>query len=417
MKEKYLVVNAGSSSLKFSLYEMPEKKEIVNGLVEKIGEGDSSYSLKFDGKRIEESKDIKNHIDAVNTMLEALLKNKFILDMNEIKGVGHRVLHGGELYSDSVFIDDEVLKNIESLKKFGPLHIPGELDGIKSMSKVLKDVPQVAVFDTAFHQTMPAKNYLYGIPYDLYEKYGIRKYGFHGTSYKYITNYMQNKLNKYDINLVVCHIGSGASVCAIKNGESYDTSMGLTPLDGTIMGTRSGDVTPAVVELLIKEGKMTLDEVIYILNNKSGLLGLAGKNDCRDVDKLVSEGNEKAKLAMEMFENSVVKYIAQYITELDGNVDAIVFTAGIGENNTKFREHVLNKLKNTFNIVINTTINNKIAKFKEEQTGRITNDYFSSYPVYVVPTDEERMILEDTYNIVKEKEKEIDTNITLKKTK
>lgn len=416
MKEKYLVVNAGSSSLKFSLYEMPSKREIVNGLIEKIGEGDSAYTLRFDGNKIEEKKDIKNHVDAVNTMLEALLKNKFILDMNEIRGVGHRVLHGGEFYSDSVFIDDEVLKNIESLKKFGPLHIPGELDGIRSMSKVLKDVPQVAVFDTAFHQTMPAKNYLYGVRYDLYEKYGIRKYGFHGTSYKYITNYMQKKLNKYDVNLVVCHIGSGASLCAIKNGESYDTSMGLTPLDGTLMGTRSGDVTPAIIKILNDEG-MSIDDVMYILNNQSGLLGIAGKNDCRDVDKLISEGNEKAKLAMEMFEDSVVKYIAQYITSLDGDVDAIVFTAGIGENNVKFRENVLNKLKNTFSIVINPALNNKIAKFLENQTGKITSDYFSEYSVYVVPTDEESVILEDTYSIVKEKEKEIDTNITLKKTK
>ena len=227
---------------------------------------------------------------------------------------------------------------------------------------------------------------------------------------------MQKKLNKYDVNLVVCHIGSGASLCAIKNGESYDTSMGLTPLDGTLMGTRSGDVTPAIIKILNDEG-MSIDDVMYILNNQSGLLGIAGKNDCRDVDKLISEGNEKAKLAMEMFEDSVVKYIAQYITSLDGDVDAIVFTAGIGENNVKFRENVLNKLKNTFSIVINPALNNKIAKFLENQTGKITSDYFSEYSVYVVPTDEESVILEDTYNIVKEKEKEIDTNITLKKTK
>ena len=235
MEEKYLIINAGSSSLKFTLYEMPSAKEVVNGYVQKIGEGDSFYELKYDDKKDIKEKDIKNHSQAVQTMLDELLENKFINNVNEIKGVGHRVLHGGEFYSKSTLIDEEVLNNIKALTKLGPLHHPGEIAGIEGMMEVLKDVPQVAVFDTAFHQTMPKENYLYAVPYSWYKENGVRKYGFHGTSHNYITNEMKKHFKKDDINLIVCHIGSGASIACIKDGVCFDTTMGLTPLDGLIM--------------------------------------------------------------------------------------------------------------------------------------------------------------------------------------
>ena len=291
MGDKYLIINAGSSSLKFSLYEMPSAKEIVNGYVQKIGEGDSFYELKYNGKKDIKEKDIKNHSEAVQTMLDELLENKFISNVNEIKGVGHRVLHGGEFYSKSTLIDEEVLNNIKALTKLGPLHHPGEIAGIEGMMEVLKDVPQVAVFDTAFHQTMPKENYLYAVPYSWYKENGVRKYGFHGTSHNYITNQMKKHFNKEDVNLIICHIGSGASIACIKDGVCYDTTMGLTPLDGLIMGTRSGSIDPSIIEYVAKERNMTVEEIIEALNKESGLLGIAGKNDYRDLSKAKEEGD------------------------------------------------------------------------------------------------------------------------------
>ena len=238
MNDKYLVINGGSSSLKFSLYAMPEKEVIVNGIVEKIGIPGSSYTLKSNEGKIEEETPVKNHTEAVNVMLDALQKNHFIEDISEIKGVGHRVLHGGEFYSDSVVIDSEVLNNIKALTKLGPIHHPGEIAGIESMQTLLPGIPQVAVFDTAFHQTMPKENYMYAVPYSWYEENSVRKYGFHGTSHKYITKTMQEKLGTKNVNLIICHIGSGASISCIKDGKCLNTTMGLTPLDGLVMGTR-----------------------------------------------------------------------------------------------------------------------------------------------------------------------------------
>lgn len=410
MKEKYLVINAGSSSLKFSLYDMPEYKELVNGYIEKIGKTDSFYTLKYNGEKKEVKKTILNHTTAVKTMLFELIDKGFIKDVSEIGGVGHRVLHGGEFYSDSVLIDDNVMKNIESLLPYGPLHLPGEIDGINSMREVLGEaVPQVAVFDTAFHQTMPAKNFMYPIPYKLYEEDGIRKYGFHGTSHKYIMEKMQEKLNKEDVNVISCHIGSGASICAIKDGKSYDTSMGLTPLDGVIMGTRSGAIDPSIIEFIANNKNMSVEQVTKMLNSESGLLGLCGQNDFRDLNKLVDEGNERAILALEMFENSIVNYVVKYISELEGKVDAIVITAGIGENGPKFRESIINKLS-WLGIKTNVEMNDNISRFKKYQEGKISSDD-SKIAVYVIPTDEEYMILKDTYKISKEYKKGIQKKV------
>lgn len=398
MKEKYLVINAGSSSLKFTLYEMPEAKQIVNGLIEKINEGDSSYTLKYDGGKISKSEEINNHSDAVKIMLRELLKNNFIASIDEIKGVGHRVVHGGEKYSDSVLITDEVIEDIKELTKFAPLHHPGNLAGINGMKEYLKDVPQVAVFDTAFHQTMPEENYMYAVPYDWYLEDGVRKYGFHGTSHKYSTEVLQEKLNKKEVNLIICHIGSGASISCIKDGKSFDTSMGLTPLAGIIMGTRSGDIDPSIIEYMCKERNVSLEEISEALNKKSGLKGICGKNDFRDVTALAEQNDEKAKLAIKMFEKSIEKYIIEYYFKLEGNVDAIVFTAGIGENMSFLREDIINDLSKVIDIKVNKEANDNIAKFKKYQSGLIsTSD--SKIKVMVIPTDEEYMILKDTYRI------------------
>ena len=398
MEDKYLIINAGSSSLKFSLYKMPSAKEIVNGYVQKIGEGDSFYELKYNGKKDTKEKDIKNHSEAVQTMLDELLENKFINSVDEIKGVGHRVLHGGEFYSKSTLIDEEVLNNIKALTKLGPLHHPGEIAGIEGMMEVLKGVPQVAVFDTAFHQTMPKENYLYAVPYSWYKENGVRKYGFHGTSHNYITNQMKKHFNKENVNLIICHIGSGASIACIKNGSCFDTTMGLTPLDGLIMGTRSGSIDPSIIEYVSKERQMTVEEIIDALNKKSGLLGLAGKNDYRDLSKAKEEGDEKAILALSMFYNSVTKFIAEYYFKLEGEIDALVFTAGIGENAKAFREAIMERVSKPMNIKLDKNANDKIPFEKKE--GKISTDD-SSFEVLVVPTNEEYMILADTYEMTK----------------
>ena len=396
---KILCVNAGSSSLKFQVYEMPEEKVLINGYIEKIGEEDCFWTIKLNGEKIKKERPLKNHTEAAEVLIEELLENKVVESLDEIKGVGHRVLHGGEKYSDSVIITDEVIKDIEDLTKLGPLHHPGNLAGIRGMQKELPNVPMVAVFDTAFHQTMPKQNYLFPVPYEWYEKYGVRKYGFHGTSHKYITTTMKERLNKENPNLIICHIGSGSSIACVKEGKILDTTMGLTPLDGLMMGTRSGSIDPSIHEFVCKESGMTIEEVTNALNKKSGFLGVCGKADCRDVEELYEQGDEKAILAYEMYTDRVAKYIAQYYLELDGMVDAIVFTAGVGENGPLFREKVLRKL-NAIGIYEDKETNNKIARFLSEREGKISTKE-SRADVYVIPTDEEAMIVKDTYELVK----------------
>lgn len=399
---KYLVINAGSSSLKFSLYEMPMEKLLINGYFEKIGKDDSFWTLKINGEKIRCEGYLSNHTDAVNMMIKELKDRTIILSMDEICGVGHRVLHGGEIYSDSVEITDKVLNDIKDLTKLGPLHHPGEIAGIEAMSECLSGVKQVAVFDTAFHQTMPEYNYIYAIPYEWYEKYKVRKYGFHGTSHKYISEYMKEKLNKEDINLIICHVGSGASISCIKDGKCFDTTMGLTPLDGLIMGTRSGNIDPSIIKFMVDETDMNVNDITNDLNKKSGLLGICGKNDFRDVIALKSDGNNNGILAYEMFRSSIVKYIAEYYFDLNGDVDAIVFTAGVLENNPVIREDIINKLSKPMGIYLNKEINNDIGAGHSLDSGLITMDD-SKISVYVIPTNEEVMILRDTYDIVNRK--------------
>ncbi len=396
---KILSVNCGSSSLKFQVYEMPEEKVLISGYVEKIGLPDCFWTVKVNGEKIKSSRPLANHVEAVDVLIEELFKHNIVKDLNEIERIGHRVVHGGEFFKESAILTDEIIEKIKSLIPLGPLHLPGNLAGIEAFKKVLPDVPMVAVFDTAFHQTMPKRNYIYPVPLSWYEKYGVRKYGFHGTSHKYITEVMKQELGKENVNLIVCHIGSGASIAAVKDGKCYDTTMGITPLDGLMMGTRSGSIDPSIIEYISKEANMTVEEVTTVLNKQSGFLGVAGQADCRDVEALIEEGNENAKLAYAMYCDRIAKYIAEYYLELNGKVDSIVFTAGVGENGAGVRKEVLDRL-NPIGIYVDEEINNKIASFKDIHEGVIsTKD--SKVEVRVLPTDEEIMIVRDTYNLTK----------------
>jgi len=397
---KILAVNAGSSSLKFTMMEMPEEKVLISGYVEKIGLEDSFWTVKVNGEKIKRERFVKDHTEAVQVLIDELFENNIIESLDEIKAVGHRVLHGGEKYADSVLINTEVIQDIKDLTKLGPLHHPGNLAGIEAMRAKL-DAPNVAVFDTAFHQTMPDYNYLYPVPYEWYEKYGVRKYGFHGTSHKFITGKMQEILGKKDINIISCHIGSGSSIAAIKDGKCYDTTMGITPLDGLMMGTRSGSIDPSILEYVCKEADMTISEVTNALNKQSGCLGICGASDNRDIEAKMNEGDERAKLGFKMYCDRIAKYIADYYIELEGKVDAIVFTAGVGENGILARSEVMKRL-NPIGIFEDKKMNETIAGFKDINEGIISSKD-SKIPVYVEPTNEELMIVLDTIKIIENK--------------
>ena len=396
---KILAVNAGSSSLKFQLLEMPEEQVIISGYIEKIGLSDSFWNTKVNGEKIKGERYLKNHSEAVKVLIEELLKYKAVESLNEIDGIAHRVLHGGEKYSDSVLITDEVIKDIEDLTKLGPLHHPGNLAGIEAFKEALPDTPMVAVFDTAFHQTMPKDKYIFPVPYEWYKNYGVRKYGFHGTSHKYITELMKEKLNKKDVNLIICHIGSGASISCVKEGKCYDTTMGLTPLDGLMMGTRSGSIDPSILEYVAKESGMGIEEITTKLNKESGLLGICTYSDRRDVLEGAMSGDEMCKLALEMYDSRITNYVAEYYIELGGKVDAIIFTAGAGENSDQLREDITDRLK-PLGLEIDKELNSKIAGFKELHEGKISTDK-SSVDIYVIPTNEELMMVKETYNLIK----------------
>ena len=398
---KFLCVNAGSSSLKYQLFEMPEEKVIISGYIEKIGLEDSFWTIKVNGEKIKGAKFLKDHNDAVKVLLDSLIENKAVESLEEIKGVGHRVVHGAEKYKDAVLINDEVIQDIVDMTKFATLHHPGNLAGIKALQEVLPDVPMVAVYDTAFHQTMPPVNYMYPVPYEWYEKYGVRKYGFHGTSHKYITTVMQEKLGKEDVNLIICHIGSGASISAIKDGKCFDTTMGLTPLDGLMMGTRSGSIDPSIIEYVCKESDSDVSDVMNSLNKKSGLLGVSGFSDSRDVENAAAKGDERAILALNMYNDRVARYIAEYFIELNGKVDAIVFTAGVGENGIEAREDIINRVS-ALGIKIDKKANDNVAGYRDNQEGIISSKD-SKVDVWVVPTNEELMIIKDTYKVINEK--------------
>ena len=400
---KVLVINCGSSSLKYQLIDMATEESLAQGLVERIGIEGSVLTQKVEGKdKYIVKEQMKDHKDAIRLVLAALVdeNNGVIKSMDEISAVGHRVVHGGEKYKESVVINDEVKANIEECFKLAPLHNPANMIGIKACEELMPNTPMVAVFDTAFHGTMPEDAYLYALPYELYEKHGIRKYGFHGTSHKYVSQTCAEVMGRdiKDLKIITCHLGNGASLCAVKNGVSVDTSMGFTPLEGLAMGTRCGNIDPAIVTFLMKEEGLSVDEVNDLLNKKSGVLGISGiSSDFRDIeDAAFNKNDRRAKLALKIFEYKIRTTIGAYAAAM-GGVDAIVFTAGVGENQTDLREEACKNLE-YLGIKINKEVNDKV---RGEEAIISTDD--SKVKVVVVPTDEEIVIARDTMELVSKK--------------
>lgn len=391
MSKLVLAINAGSSSLKFQLIEMPEEKLISKGLIERIGLKGSKITVEFNGQKYTDEKEISDHVKAVDLMLDSLINHGIIRDINDIDGTGHRVVHGGELFPESTLVTDEVEKQIESLTELAPLHNPANLMGIRAFRKLLPNIPHVAVFDTSFHQTMPEQAYLYSLPFHYYKDYGIRKYGFHGTSHKYVSQRAAEILNRpiEELRIISCHIGNGASIAAIDGGESVDTSMGFTPLAGVTMGTRSGDIDPALIPYIMEKTGKNAEEVLDILNKESGLLGISGtSSDLRDLEQDADEGKTRAQLALDVFASRIHKYIGSYTAKMHG-VDVIVFTAGVGENSDEVRGRVLEGLE-FMGVYWDPKKNEQIHG----------SEGFINYPhspvkVLVIPTNEEVMIARD----------------------
>jgi acetate kinase len=391
---KIIAINAGSSSLKFQLFEMPSEEVITKGLIERIGLSDSIFNITVNGEKIQETLDIPNHEVAVQMLLDKLTTTGIIKSLDEINGVGHRVVHGGELFNDSVVITDQVLEQIDGLSELAPLHNPANVTGIKAFHTVLPNVPAIAVFDTAFHQTMPESSYLYSLPYEYYEKYGIRKYGFHGTSHKYVSQRAAELLGRplEHLRLISCHLGNGASIAAIEGGRSIDTSMGFTPLAGVTMGTRSGNIDPALLPFIMEKTGKTAEEVLDVLNKKSGMLALSGfSSDLRDIEQEATKENERAQLALDVFANRIHKYIGSYAARMYG-VDAIIFTAGIGENSVAIREKILKGLE-FMGVYFDPSLN----KVRGEEA--FINYPHSPVKVIVIPTNEEVMIARDVVRL------------------
>lgn len=392
---KLLIVNAGSSSLKFQVFEMPSEDVLISGTFERIGLDDSFYTIKYQGKKDKYEVELASHDVAIDYLTNDLISYGVVKDLSEIEGVGHRVVQGGKDLNKSVIIDSEVEDVIERYAPVAPLHNPANLVGIRAIKKAIPKAVNVATFDTAFHQTMEEEKYLYSIPYMYFEKYFVRKYGYHGTSHKYLTEYMKRELNKENVNLITCHIGNGASISAIRDSKVVDTSMGFTPNAGLIMGSRTGDIDYSVIPYILKQTGMTLAEFDAMANKESGLLGISGiSSDSRDIEKAMGEGNERAILAQNMYVNKIVDYIAKYYIELDGKVDAIVFTAGVGENSPQVRKGVVDKL-GALGISLNEEANQVRGQYQ------VISGADSKVMVAVLPTDEELMIARDTYELIK----------------
>lgn len=394
---KTIAINAGSSSLKFTLFEMPEEREIASGIIERIGLKDSIFTTKYNGEKYNITEDIDNHEIAIQKVLDKLIELNVIASYDEIEGVGHRVVAGGEDFKESALIDNDVLAKIEQLADLAPLHNPANATGIKAFKKLLPNITSVAVFDTSFHTSMPAVNYLYSLPMEYYEKHAARKYGAHGTSHQYVSERAADMLGRplEDLKLITCHLGNGASITAVEGGKSVDTSMGFTPLAGVTMGTRTGDIDASIIPYLMeKEGITDINEIINIFNKKSGLLGLSGvSSDMRDVEDAAEAGDDRAQLALDIFYNRVQKYIGQYVALMNG-VDAIIFTAGIGENSAETRKILIDGI-NWFGAEIDDERNN----VRGEERIISTDD--SKVKVLLIPTDEEVMIARDVERLKK----------------
>ena len=390
---KIISINAGSSSLKFSLFNMDDESVIASGVFERIGIEGSKYTIKFNGEKISQEVDLPTHVDAVNILLDKLTDLNIISSLDEIHGVGHRIVQGKDVFKESVLINDDVMAKLDAIKGFAPLHNPANMLGIEAFRKVLPNTPMVAVFDTAFHQTMDKTTFLYPVPYSWYEKYGVRKYGAHGTSHRYIADKVKEILGKDHFRLISCHIGNGGSITAIKDGKCVDTSMGFTPLAGIMMGTRSGDIDPSIIPYVMEQEGKNASEVIDDLNKRSGLLGMSEySSDMRDVLERCDLQDEKALVARDKYVRRIVDYIAQYYVLL-GGADVIVFTAGVGENSIPVRRQVCEELA-CLGVKIDLDLNNK----RGEVVKISTDD--SSIDVYVIPTDEELMIARDTLHLM-----------------
>ncbi len=390
---KILSVNAGSSSLKFQMYEMPEEKVLISGVFERIGIENSMYTIKINGNKTSKNALLPTHKEAVKLLVNELIENKVINSLDEIKGIGHRIVQGADKFESSVVIDDKVIETISELSALAPLHNPAAVIGIKAFKEIIPDAVAVAVFDTSFHQTMEKETYLYALPYNWYTDYQVRKYGAHGTSHKYVAGRLSKILNREDIKVIVCHLGNGGSITAINNGKCVDTSMGFTPNAGIIMGTRCGDIDVSIVPYMMQKTNLTYQELDNVINKQSGLLGISGvSSDSRDIESGIKEGNERCILAQKMFVRKVVDYIAKYYVLLNG-VDAIAFTAGIGENSISTRKHIIDSLK-----VLGIKLDEEANNIRGEEKLITTND--SSIPCYVIPTDEEVMMARDTYKFI-----------------
>ena len=392
---KVMSINAGSSSLKFQLFEMPEEKVLVSGLIERIGFEDAYFTTKFNGNKEKQVLPIKDHSVAVSCLLNKLVELKVVKDLSEIKGVGHRVVQGGNLFSESTKVIEGTIDTLRTISDLAPLHNPAAIIGYEAFAAALPEAGHVLVFDTAFHSKMPAVSYMYATPYEWYEKYAVRKYGAHGTSHEFVSQEAIKYLNLgKNSKVITCHIGNGASISAVLDGQCLDTSMGFTPLAGVMMGTRTGDIDPAVVTYVMKKTGMSAEEVLNSFNKKSGLLGVSGiSSDSRDVEDAANAGNERAILAQDMQIRSIVRTVGAYYAEL-GGCDAIIFTAGLGENNIALREAVCKQLEGSMGVKIDAELNNCRGEFK------VISADDSKVKVMVIPTNEELVIARDTNRIL-----------------
>ena len=394
-----LSVNAGSSSLKFQAYDMPEETVLISGNFERIGMKESFYTIKLNGEKIRNEVELTNHERALEILMEELLENKIVDSLDDIKAIGHRIVQGGSYFDKTEEMTDENIKKVRELSSLAPLHNPAAVKGIKAAKAVVPNALQTGAFDTAFHQTIEEENYLYPVPYEWCEKYQVRKYGAHGTSHKYVAFRMNEILERYNTKLITCHIGNGASISAIKDGVCVNTSMGLTPNAGLMMGSRCGDLDATIVTYMMQQLECTPEEMDSILNKQSGLLGISGvSSDSRDIEDGMKIGNARCTLAQKMYTRRIIDHIAKYYVEL-GGCDAIVFTAGIGENSIHTRREVIDGL---------SALGVKIDEEANDCRGveRLITAEDSTIPCYVIPTDEELMIARDTYALYQEKEKE-----------
>ena len=391
---KILVVNAGSSSLKFKMFEMPSEEVLISGVFERIGIEGSFYTVKVNGDKEEKHVELKDHKAAFEILVSELVNNNLVESLDEVEAIGHRVVQGGAYFDKSVIASDDAKAKIEELNSLAPLHNPAALTGIRAAEEVFPNAKQTVVFDTAFHQTMPEENYLYALPYDMCVENKVRRYGAHGTSHRYVSEKMNEILGRDDTKLITCHIGNGASISAVLNGKCLNTSMGLTPNAGLIMGTRCGDIDATILPYIMEKLNISPKEMDNIMNKQSGLLGVSGvSSDSRDIEEGIKEGNKRCELAQKMYVRRIVDYIAKYYVEL-GGCDGIVFTAGVGENSVPVRRQVMKELE-VLGIYLDEEKNNIRGSLQRISTNE------SKVPVYVIPTDEEVMIARDTFALAK----------------